>query len=145
MLRKLSPFWLDAGLFVLLLATLLSASADLFSHSFIHVALGLLLCIVTLFHLGLHWNWIKNSRQRYDRLPKRARSNVWLNCGLFCNYVLCGSVGLAARAMPFPFHLHVFLGVIHVCMAALVIVLQVLHISRHWQWITAMARKRIAL
>jgi hypothetical protein len=145
MLKKIPPFWVDTGLFMVLMATIVTVSADLFVHTFIHVALGISLCVVALLHLSLHWNWIKNTGQRYYRLPKPARSNAWLNIGLFSAYILCGSVGLSARAMLFSFHLHVFLGVIHVCMAGLVIVLQVIHISRHWKWITAKARKMIAL
>jgi len=138
-------FWIDIVLFVVLITTILTFPMDLSTHSNIHVYLGLSLCAVALLHLGLHWKWIKNAWQRYDRLPGTIQSNARLNMWLFFTYILCGGIGLSARAMPFPSQHHVFLGVIHVCLAVLVIVLQVIHIRRHWKWITAMARKMVTL
>jgi len=131
------------GLFVALIVTILTGVTGIFTHSNIHLFLGLSLCAVALLHLGLHWKWIKNAWQRYERLPESTRSNAWLNIGLFFTYIICGSIGLSARAIPFPFQQHVFLGVIHVCLAVLILVLQVMHISRHWKWITTMARKMV--
>jgi hypothetical protein len=141
MSKSTSLFWIDMGMFVVLLATILTVSTEIFTHSFIHAFLGISLCAGALLHLGLHWSWIKNASQRFDRLPGPARSNVWLNMGLFCTYILCGSIGLIARAVLFPVHRHIFLAIIHVCLAVLVLVLQTIHISRHWKWITTMARK----
>lgn len=134
-------FWVDITLFVVLIATLISVSADIFTHSNIHVFLGLSLCVFAILHLSLHWNWIKNILHRYDSLPKPARSNVWFSIGLFCGYILSGSIGLLARVLPFSLHQHVFLGYIHACISALVLFLQVVHIIRHWKWITTIARK----
>lgn len=141
MSRNSALFWIDMVLFAALTATILSGATGIFTQSNIHLFLGISLCTVALLHLGLHWKWIQNAWQRYDRLPEATRSNAWLNIGIFCTYVLCGSIGLIARSMQFPFHRHVFLGVIHVCLAVLILVLQVIHISRHWKWITTMARK----
>jgi cytochrome b len=143
MSKSTSLFWIDTVLFVVLLATILTASTEIFTHSFIHAFLGISLCAGALLHLSLHWSWIKNACQRYDRLPEPARSNAWLDMGLFCTYILCGSIGLSARTVLFPFHRHIFLAIIHVCLAVLVLVLQAIHISRHWKWITTMARKII--
>ena len=141
MSKNTSLFWIDIALFVVLIATIATVSMDLFTHSNIHVYLGLSLCATALLHLGLHWKWIKNAFQRYDRLPGTVRSNAWLNLGLFFTYIFCGGIGLSARAIPLPFHRHVFLGVIHVGLAVLILVLQIMHISRHWKWIKAVARK----
>jgi len=141
MSKNTSLFWIDLVLFVALTATIFTGVTGIFTYSNGHIFLGLSLCAVALLHLGLHWKWIKNAWQRYDRLPKMTRNNVWLNMGLFFTYILCGSLGLSARAIPFPFQQHIFLGVIHVCLAVLILVLQIIHISRHWKWITTMARK----
>lgn len=138
-------FLFDTVLFVLLLMTILTFRMELFTHSNIHVYLGLSLCAVALLHLGWHWKWIKNAWQRYDRLPESTRNNARLNMGLFITYLLCGGIGLSARAMQFPSPHHVFLGVIHVGLAVLLIILQVKHIRRHWSWITAMAGKMVNL
>ena len=141
MSKNTSLFWIDLVLFVVLMATILTSGTDIFAHSFIHVFLGIALCVGALLHLSLHWNWIKNAGRRFDHLPEPARSNIWLDMELFCTYILCGSIGLIARATLVPFHHHIFLGIIHVCLVALVLVLQVIHLSRHWKWIAAMTRK----
>jgi len=141
MSKNKSLFWIDLVLFVALMAAILTGVTGILAHSNSHIFLGLSLCAVGLLHLGLHWKWIKNAWQRYDRLPKSTRNNAWLNMGLFFTYILCGFIGLSARAIPFPFHRHVFLGVIHVCLAILILVFQAMHINRHWKWITTMARK----
>jgi len=143
MSKSTSLFRVDMVLFAALLATILTASTEIFSNPFLHAFLGIALCASALLHISLHWSWIKNTSQRYDRLPEPARSNVRLNIGLFCTYILCASIGLSARAVPLPFHRHIFLGIIHVCLALLILVLQAIHISRHWKWITTMAHKII--
>jgi len=141
MSKKTLFFWIDIALFMVLIATILTVSMGLFSNSNIHLYLGLLLCAGALLHLGLHWKWIKSTAKRFDRLSATVRSNAKLNIGLFITYLFCGGVGLSARAIPLPFHRHVFLGVIHACLAILVLVLQGLHINRHWKWIKAVAPK----
>jgi len=141
MSKSSSLFWVDMALFVVMMAAVLTGITDIFTRSFIHAILGISMCIGALLHPGSHWTWVKNASQRYDRLPEPARSNVWLDLGLFCSFILCGGIGLSARAIPFPLHRHIFLGVIHVGLAVLVLVLLTIHISRHWKWITTMARK----
>jgi membrane protein YdbS with pleckstrin-like domain len=51
-------------------------------------------------------------------------------------------MGLTARTfwLIFP-PLHWVLGFIHVLLALIVITLQVIHLARHWKWLTAMAGK----
>lgn len=141
MSKNTSLFGTDLIIFAALVVTILTGVSGIFIHANMHLFLGLSLCAIALLHVALHWKWIKNVWQRYARLPKSTRNNAWLNMGLFFTYIVCGSLGLSARAIPFPFQQHVFLGVIHVCLAVLILVLQIMHINRHWKWITTMARK----
>ncbi len=136
-------FWTDMALLALLAATVLSITTEIFKHSFIHVIFGLLLSGSALLHIYLHWSWIKNAFERIHRLPDQARTNAWLNLALFCGYLLCGSMGLISRAMLIILPLHVLLGWFHAFLAILVITLQVVHIARHWKWITATSRRMI--
>jgi hypothetical protein len=134
-------FWLDAGLLMMLGITLLTAGPEFFSHTFMHVILGILLSGGALLHLGLHWDWIKRALQGFGQLPDTVRRNALVDLALFCAYAVCGGVGLISRAMVVFLPLHVFLAVIHVLLAVGVMVLQMTHIILHWKWLAASARR----
>jgi ferredoxin len=141
MAKNITIFWVDVGLFMLLAVTILTAPFDIFTHSFVHVFFGILLSAGALLHVSLHREWIKNAFERFGRLPNQARSNARLNLALFCAYSACGGMGLIARSMLIILPLHVCLGAIHVFLAVLVIILQIVHLTRHWKWMTATARR----
>jgi 2-oxoglutarate ferredoxin oxidoreductase subunit delta len=143
MTKNTKLFWVDMALFVLLALTVLTVGPEIFTHTFVHVFLGILLSAGALLHLVLHWSWIKNAFQRFDRLPDPARGNARLDLALFCAYLLCGGMGLTARTMLIILPLHVLLGFVHALLAILVIVLQVIHIARHWKWLVATGRRMV--
>ena len=135
-------FWLDLLLFTLLAITLLAASVEVFFHFFLHVVLGLLLSASALTHVALHWEWIKNAFGRFEHLPEQVRTNLLLNLTLFLAYSLCGALGLTARTLWLIFPpLHVVIGFVHVLLALLVITLQIIHLIRHWKWLTSTAQR----
>lgn len=136
-------FGVDIALLVLLAATILSFTQEIFTHSSIHVILGLVLSGSALLHITLHWNWIMIAFERFNRLPDQPRTNALLNLGLFCSYILCGSIGLTSRVLMIVHPLHVLLGWFHALLAILAITLQVVHIARHWKWLTATTRRLI--
>jgi len=135
--------WVDVCLFVLLMTTILTVVTEVFTHSFLHVFLGILLSAGALLHIGLHWGWIKNALQRFGHLPDQARANACLDLVLFCAYIACGGMGLIARLFLILLPFHIVLGILHVFLAALVIVLQITHLALHWKWVTATARRII--
>lgn len=143
MAKNKTNFWVDIALLVLLAATILSFTQEIFTHSFMHVILGLVLSSSALLHIILHWNWIKIAFERFNRLPHQPRTNALLNLALFCSYFLCGSMGLTFRALLTMHPLHVLLGWFHALLAILAITLQVVHIVRHWKWLTATSRRMI--
>jgi len=143
MAKNKTLFWTDMALLALLAATILSITTEIFTHSFIHVIFGFLLSGSALLHIILHWSWIKNTFERINRLPDQARTNALLNLALFCGYIVCGSMGLIARALLIILPLHVLLGWFHALLAILVITLQIVHIARHWKWITATSRRML--
>ncbi len=138
--------WIDLGLFALLGLTVLAATVEIFFHFFVHVLLGLALSAGALLHVALHWGWIKSSFTRLGKLPSQVRTNFWLNLALFLGYSACGLMGLTARTfwLLFP-PLHWVLGFFHVCLALGVITLQVIHLARHWKWVTATTQRVLGL
>ena len=139
-------FWLDITLFAVLGITILAATVEIFLHFFVHVLLGLLLSAGALTHVALHWDWIRSSFNRLERLPAQVRTNFWLNLALFGAYTACGLMGLSARTLWLIFPpMHFVLGAVHVVLAIGVLTLQTVHLVRHWKWITATARRMFSL
>lgn len=135
-------FWWDillAGLLGLVVATPL---VEVFSFLPIHTLLGWLLGGVVLAHLLWHRAWIGNAVRRYHSLPPAARTNALLNAALFAAYSLALIHALGAKlALLGPFHLHILFGWVHAFYGVTVVALQVIHLARHWKWITATARR----
>ena len=109
-----------------------------------HVLPGILLTFGAFLHLWLHWDWIKAAIQNYSKLPAQARQNAWIDLALFSTYTLCGFLGLTARLVLFisPI-LHIFIGLLHALLGVLVIVIQTVHLARHYKWITANLQKAL--
>ena len=135
-------FWVDVALFTLLAITILAATVEVFLHCFVHVLLGLLLSAGALTHVALHWAWIRSSFARFTHLPDAVRTSFLLNLALFCAYTACGLMGLSARTLWLIFPpLHFVLGAVHVALALAVITLQLIHLARHWKWVTSTAQR----
>ena len=141
--KSTQHFWVDLGLFGLLGVTILAAVVEVFLHCFVHVFLGLLLSIGALIHVALHWEWIKQAFTRFGHLPSQVRTSLVLNLALFGAYSMAGVMGLIARSMIFTGPLHFVLGFFHVLLVAGAIFLQIIHLSRHWKWVTMTARRVI--
>ena len=138
--KSTQNIWVDAGLFALLLVTILAAIVELFVPWFVHVFLGLLLSAGALTHIALHWEWVANGFKRFGRLPEQVRTNFILNLALFLAYSAAGTMGLIARSFIFMGPLRHFLGFFHVLLVMGVLFLQTIHLARHWKWITKTVR-----
>ncbi|MBN2149215.1 MAG: hypothetical protein JW726_17645 [Anaerolineales bacterium] len=145
MSKNTTNFWVDAGLFALLLVTILAATIEIVLPCFVHVALGLLLSAGAWIHVALHWKWIQNAFSRFGSLPSQVRTNFVLNLGLFLAYSAAGSMGLFARSLIGLGPLRHVVGFFHVLLVMGVLLLQIIHLVRHWKWVTATARKALEL
>ena len=139
--KSTTNFWVDAGLFALLLVTILAATVEILLPCFVHVILGLLLSAGALIHVALHWNWICNAFSRFGKLPPQVRTNFVLNLGLFLAYSAAVSMGLFARSLIGLGPLRHVVGFFHMLLVMGVLLLQTIHLARHWKWVTATARK----
>lgn len=136
--------WVDAGLFVLLAITILTATIEILIPCFVHVISGFLFSAGTLIHSALHWEWIKNSFKRSGHLPDQVRTNFLLNLALFLAYSAAGMMGVIARSFIFMGPLRHFLGFFHVLLVLGAMFLQTIHLFRHWKWVTMAAQRVFA-
>jgi len=136
--------WGDLGLFFLLGITILAALVEIFIPWFVHVFLGLMLSSAALIHVSLHWAWIKNGFKRFASLPDQVRTNFILNLALFTAYGAAALVGLTARSFIFMGPLRHFIGFFHVLLVIGLLILQTIHLARHWKWITITAKRTFA-
>ncbi|HNT25033.1 MAG TPA: hypothetical protein PKM21_11745 [Anaerolineales bacterium] len=136
-------FLVDAGLLMLLLITILTATVEIFIPCFVHVILGLLLSAGALIHVALHWEWIKNAFQRFGHLSSQVRINFLLNLVLFLAYSAAGAMGLIARSFIFAGPLRHVLGFFHVLLVSGVLLLQSIHLIRHWKWVMKTAQRML--
>ncbi len=135
-------FWFDILLAGLLALVVVTPPVELFSFLPVHTLLGWVLGITVLVHLLWHRAWIGNALRRYRSLPPTARTNALLNAALFAAYSLALLYALGAKLALFGnLHLHIMFAWIHVFHGLITIVLQVIHLVRHWKWITATARR----
>ena len=137
--------WVDAGLFALLGMTILSAMIEIILPFFVHVVLGLLLSAGALTHVALHWDWINNVFKRFGHLSSQVQTCFLLNLALFLAYSAAGGMGLIARLSRILGPLHLVVGFFHVFMVVIVIILQIIHLARHWKWLTQTAPRLIGL
>ena len=137
--------WVDLGLFILLGVTILTAIVEIFIPWFVHVFLGLLLSAGALFHVSLHWAWIKHAFERLDTLPAQVRTNFLLNLALFMAYSMAGLMGLIARSFIFMGPLRHFLGFFHVLLVFGVLTLQTIHLARHWKWVSITLKRALEI
>ena len=135
--------WVDLGLFMLLGVTILAAMIEIFIPWFVHVFLGLLLSAGALIHVALHWEWVKHAFERFGTLPAPVRTNFLLNLALFLAYSAAGAMGLIARSFIFMGPLRHFLGFFHVLLVFGVLILQTIHLARHWKWVTMTAKRAL--
>lgn len=138
-------FWIDIGLLGFLVVTIMTATVEIFIPCFVHVIFGLLLSAGALIHVGLHWDWIKNAFRRFGSLPAAVRTNFMLNLGLFLAYSAAGAVGLIARSFIFWGPLRHVVGFFHVLLVSAALILQTVHLARHWKWVSTTANRVLGI
>ena len=141
MSKNATNFWMDIGLFAILGVTILAATIEIFIPCFVHVILGLSLGVAAWIHIALHWTWIKNAFARFSSLPDQVRTSFVLNLALFLAYSAAAAMGLIARSFIFAGPLRHVLGFFHFSLVMVVLVLQTVHLVRHWKWVKSTARR----
>jgi cytochrome b561 len=145
MLRNRLSLWLDTLQF---LAVCVLMVTD-FTGIPIHEWLGIALVPALLFHLLLQWPWIAT---RTRRLPEprtgRTRVNYGINLVLFLSMVATVQSGLAisrvAMRSVFPGWLgNRRWGQVHGWASSVLLLMVGLHVALNWDWILAVARKRL--
>jgi hypothetical protein len=109
----------------------------------IHQWLGVGLVILTIVHFINHWDWVKNVVQRFfGKTSNRTRTYALIDLFLMLGFVLIIETGLVISTW---FNLQLtnynLWRDIHVYSSISTLVLTVIKISMHWQWIVKTAKK----
>jgi small-conductance mechanosensitive channel len=141
-MKKQKLNWIiDAALFAAFIICFLLDWTGLIAHQLLGIAIGAL-CV---YHLILHWTWIKSVTARlFKRTPRQARNfyilDITMTLGLLT--MLITGLFITPWFELFPQHYTVFKN-IHVISAVLTLLLVILKIVLHWRWIVNTARRHI--
>lgn len=125
---------LDIFLASLLFIVAISGQIEHHPPPRVHGVLAILLLLVSLFHLVLHWPWIKHAFAKYSQLPKPTRINFQIVIVLLINYTLSAGTGLLADHTTGRL-LHHALTHLHQGLGVSTVALQCWHIAKHWGWV----------
>ena len=140
-------FWLDLCLLVAVVLLQTPRGTSLAGHEWLGMAFA---ALVTL-HLLVNWRWIVGTLRRIVTYgSRRTRINALLNGTLFIFMALTVFSGLAISEVVLP-----LAGLepsilrawrqLHSLFATLSLVIVGLHLALNWNWITAVARKRLLM
>ncbi len=131
---------LDILMFVQYLLVIVTGLVEHHPGPTVHSVAATFLIVYSIVHLALHQKWIANAIARYDRLPKEVRANARTDFLLLIGYAACGASGWIAMLAPFG-----LCAPPHWLASGLVIILQTIHLARHWKWVWATVRRGIPL
>ena len=118
----------------------------------IHLWFGIGMIIALLFHIPVHWKWIKAMYQRcfkkevcnVSRLNRRARLNIILNVVAAVSFIFVAVSGIylmvvpggkSASTAPVIFFNYRAWDVIHTWSGIVMIIASLVHFLIHWGWI----------
>ena len=126
-------FWVDLGLFVLILLTIAFAFIDIPTHKWF--GYGMLAAVAV--HLALHWAWIKAIGQRFlKKMPLQMRIKAIIDMAMLIVFLLLTMSGVIVSLIYAPniTHFH------NICFYILTALL-LLHLTLSWKWIAAQAKR----
>ncbi len=138
-------FFMDAGIFILLVVISATHSVS----DFLHEWLTLLFIAPLLIHILLHWKWLTQVTKRFlGRLPGDVRFNYLWNFFLFIlmtGVVFSGFMISRSLLPAFGFRMGAdrFWKEIHEVSADLLFVFLGVHLGMHWDWIWRRARRYV--
>lgn len=128
-----------SGLFITCIVSLMGVRSGQESNwNDVHIWSGALLLVGAAIHLGTNWDWVKiafsrPARELKQRTRRLRRTNLWL----FISGSLCTIAGLAClvpgRSLETVWRLHRLMGII-------MILVLVVHLIQHWNWLVKAAR-----
>jgi hypothetical protein len=133
---------IDALLFVSFLLAFFLDLTGLTLHQFLGVFIGLL----CLYHLIIHWDWVRSVASRLTgRTSRQSREYFLLDAGTFAGFVLIIFTGLVISSwfnLPLT-HYDTWLK-IHILSSLATLGLLGVKLVRHWNWIQVTARKIVS-
>ena len=136
--------WLIDG--VLFIGFLLTFFLDLTGLAW-HQWLGIVVGLITLYHLLIHWKWVLTVTKRFfRRTSKQSRLYYLIDWSLLLSFVLIGISGLVVSSW-FNFELdnYLFWKDLHIYSSVVSLLIILVKIGAHWRWIVKTASKYFGL
>ena len=111
-----------------------------------HQWIGMIIGAFAVFHLALHWSWVKSVTTRFFKHTSgQARIFYVIDSSLLLGFFLIVVTGLIISTwLSLPLGNYDGLKNIHIIISAFTLAMIVLKIALHWRWIVTVASKSIA-
>lgn len=132
--------------FLLALAFALLMNPRVFNGLPFHEIAGLVFGIVIFIHIGLNFQWVKNTTLNMfnSNLPKKTRFNYLLNILLFISMATIIVTGILISKVVFP-NLSIegnrIIRALHDLSSYTTLAIIGIHVGVHWQWVMAVCKK----
>jgi hypothetical protein len=135
-------FWVDTGLFSAFMATFFLELTGLAVHQWIGILVGL----ITVYHLVTHWNWVKAVTERFfSGTSGQSRRYYLVDAALVAGLAVIISTGLVISSwFKLSQSNYAAWRTIHISASIATLAIIVLKIGLHWRWIAFQFRALFA-
>jgi cytochrome b len=111
----------------------------------VHQWIGMLIGAFAVFHLALHWSWVKSVTNRFfSQTSGQARIFYVIDSSLLLGFFLIVVTGLVISTwLALPLGNYDGLKSIHIIITAFTLVMIVLKIALHWRWVVTVGSRQI--
>lgn len=141
-MKKTWTLWItDAILFVGFLISFLLDLTGLPLHQWLGIAVGAL----AMYHLLLHWAWVKSVALRFfTRTSGQAKVYLLVDAGVMLGFLLILVTGLVISTwLELPLDNYPAWKNLHVAVAIATLLWVVLKIALHWRWVVTVAHRHV--
>jgi hypothetical protein len=135
-------WWID----VILFSSFIAAFFLDLTGPILHQWIGLCVCILAMYHLLMHWKWVKTIITHFfDQIASRSRLYYLIDVTMLIGFSIILGTGLVISSWLNLYLTH-YTGwwSLHVIASIVTLLVTILKIGLHWRWIVATPRLQTA-